>query len=451
MTVSSEAMYDAGDLASWGARNAHDPTVVRADDGTWYMFCTDAGAGAAAGVSPSGVHMRRSTDLVRWEFIGTALPGVPREAAEWSNAQGLWAPEVVRWPTTEGREALWHMYYSASTFGSNTSAIGLATAPDPAGPWTHQGLVVSTKAGVDGPNAIDAAVTFDADGQPWLTYGSFFAGIHTLRLSPVDGMPQVPGEPGTLIAVRSAAVEGSVEGAYVLYRPETRQYVLFVSYGSLSSNYNVRVAVSDSMEGPYTDVLGASLTDAQLPPWRAGTKVLGSWQFRGGPAWIAPGHNSVLVEPGADGPEYFMVHHVRFAGPGAVEPVEHTAALRRMYFTDSGWPVVSPHTFHGAHKERLPGDNFVAGQWQAIRFTPESDDLAVSGTTAVHVLVGPVTSTGEVSRCTLSLTTDDAGGRPPVTLDAVVFGAWDETRQATVLAFSGIDTNGVAWFGSKGE
>ncbi|PYI39271.1 arabinan endo-1,5-alpha-L-arabinosidase [Arthrobacter psychrolactophilus] len=449
MSVSAELDYDAADVTTWGARNAHDPTVVRADDGSWYMFSTDAGAGTAESTAPAGVHMRHSTDLVNWEFTGTALPGVPGQAAALTGAPGLWAPEVVRWPANADGESLWHMYYSASTFGSNTSAIGLATAPDPAGPWAHQGLIVATEAGVDAQNAIDAAVTFDAEGQPWLTYGSFFAGIHTLRLSLSDGMPEVAGAKGSLIAVRDVAVEGSVEGAYVLYRKETGKYVLFASYGSLFDSYNVRVAVADSMEGPYRDALGASLTDLDLEPWQAGTKILGSWKFDGGPTWIAPGHNSVLVEQSVGGEEYFMVHHVRFADHGAAQTVEHTAHLRRMFFTDGGWPVVSPHIFQGADKEILSAEEPIAGLWQAARFTPESEETAESSRVLIRVLSGPEGSAGEVVRCRLALTAGGSG--EPVTVDAVVFGAWDDSGQKSVLSFSGIDAGGHAWFGSKGD
>ncbi len=449
MSVSTGSDYDAADVTTWGARNAHDPTVVRADDGSWYMFSTDAGAGAAESAAPTGVHMRHSMDLVNWEFAGTALPGVPGQAAALTGALGLWAPEVVRWPAHPEGEPLWHMYYSASTFGSNTSAIGLATAPDPAGPWSHQGLVVSTESGVDAQNAIDAAVTFDAEGQPWLTYGSFFAGIHTLRLSLSDGMPEVAGAKGSLIAVRDAAVEGSVEGAYVVYRKETRQYVLFASYGSLFNSYNVRVAVADSMEGPYRDALGASLTDLELAPWQAGTKILGSWQFDGGPTWIAPGHNSVLVEQGAGGEEFFMVHHVRFADHGAAQAIEHTAHLRRMFFTSGGWPVVSPHIFQGADKEILSGAEALSGHWQAVRFAPESEKTAGSASVLIQVLSGPENSAGEVVRCRLALAAGGSG--ESVFLDAVVFGSWDDSRQKTVLSFSGTDAGGIAWFGSKGD
>ncbi|HWU30130.1 MAG TPA: arabinan endo-1,5-alpha-L-arabinosidase, partial [Microbacterium sp.] len=62
------------DTGSWGARNAHDPTIVRGDDGLWYMFSTDAAAGVDS--IPAGAHVRTSPDLVEWTFRGTALPGV---------------------------------------------------------------------------------------------------------------------------------------------------------------------------------------------------------------------------------------------------------------------------------------------------------------------------------------------------------------------------------------
>src|SRR5687768_5231563 len=95
--ISSVATSPAtsADTAAWGSRHAHDPTVVRDDDGTYYMFSTDSVANTDN--IPAGVHVRTSTDLVSWTYAGTALNGVPGAAAEWAGAQGLWAPEVVRW------------------------------------------------------------------------------------------------------------------------------------------------------------------------------------------------------------------------------------------------------------------------------------------------------------------------------------------------------------------
>ena len=49
------------DPASWGAVNAHDPSIVRGDDGRWYVFSTDASTGD---VHQCGIPVRVSEDLI---------------------------------------------------------------------------------------------------------------------------------------------------------------------------------------------------------------------------------------------------------------------------------------------------------------------------------------------------------------------------------------------------
>ena len=424
--------------SSWGTRHAHDPTVVRDDDGTYYMFSTDAVANSKD--IPSGVHVRTSTDLVWWTYLGTALDGVPEAAAAWSGAQGLWAPEVVRWPGGG-----WHMYYSASTFGSNTSAIGLAVAPSPSGPWEDRGLVVATRKGEHSQNAIDAAVAFDADGNPWLTYGSFFSGIYILPLDPGSGLPRVAGDLGSVIARRPRSVEGAVEGAFILRSPQDGRYILFTSYDSLFTTYNVRVAVADHITGPYRDFRGIEMTDVDAPPAAVGTKVLGSYQFDGGTAWLGPGHNSVLTQKGPDGSdEHFVVHHVRFAA----EPSQHVVQVRRLFFTAAGWPVISPQPFAGLRSEAVPAPAEVAGTWQVLRFDPETTDIAPAVRMGLEC-VEPHSAEFRGRPAAVRLRPAGSGGEPSTEIDAVVFGSWDWSRNRPALSFSGIDQRGVAWSGTR--
>ena len=446
MTIDQQAPA-AEPPSTWGARHAHDPTVVRDDDGVWYMFSTDAIAGAES--VPAGVHVRTSPDLVEWTFRGTALDGVPDAAREWTGAAGIWAPEVVRWTSDDG-SPLWHMYYSASTFGSRTSAIGLAVATTLSGPWTDRGIVVATRQGVDEHNAIDAAVVFDRGGIPWLTYGSFFGGIHTLPLSLETGLPQTPGDRGALIARRPASVDTAVEGAYIVYRPEEDRFVLFVSYDSLFDSYNVRVAVSDEVDGPYLDVQGNALTgiDPDVAPETVGTKVLGGYRFDGDTGWAAPGHNSMFTVPATDvdreqravrGAAHFMVHHVRLAD----DPTQHLAQIRRVHFTASGWPVVSPQPFDGFAAERMDAAESADGMWNVLRFDPAVTRVIDSAPLRVSC---DAASDGEV--VTAMLVVHRAAGAP-VELDAVVFGSWDPVAGRAALSFSGIDSDGVVWSGTK--
>ncbi|MGC3986523.1 MAG: arabinan endo-1,5-alpha-L-arabinosidase [Pseudorhodoferax sp.] len=426
-------MFDTADTATWGARNAHDPTVVRGDDGLWYMFSTDAAA--ESDCVPAGAHVRTSRDLVSWAYRGTALDGVPQPAADWSGASGLWAPEVVRWTTPQGTDR-WHMYYSASTFGSRTSAIGLATASGLAGPWTDEGIVIATRHDRDSVNAIDAAVIADRDGAPWLVYGSFFGGIHAVELCRETGRRRRD-EPGTLIARRPASVDGAIEGAYVV--EHDGRYVLFVSYDSLASTYSVRVGISSEITGPYLDHQGRDLTSpTDAAALVSGTKVLGGMRFPGGVGLIAPGHNSIF----RDGDETFMVHHVRFADA----PAQHEAQIRRVHWTASGWPVVSPHPYAGAGTERLSAAEPVAGEWDAVRLAPEVAELVDAERVVVDA---DAVTDGEPVRVRLVVRASSGSVHATAAVDAVVFGAWDPVAARTVLAFSGVDADGVVWSGSK--
>lgn len=448
------------DLMALGSRHAHDPTVVRGDDGTFYMFCTDALGGPRTEPDggphpPAGVHVRVSRDLVDWTWAGTALDGVPAEAAAWTGAPGLWAPEVVRWPAAHSsaadahRPSRFHMYYSASTFGSNTSAIGLAVADDLAGPWRVGDLVVRTRAGEQTQNAIDAAVTWDADGDPWLTYGSFFSGIYTLRLDPATGLALVPGDLGVCIARRAHSVEAAVEGVFIVHRPGggANRYVMFASYDSLFSTYNVRVATSERIDGPYRDRAGHLMTDTDLPPDDVGTRILVGHQLTDGTAWVGPGHNSVLSVPGASGTsgasgasgasgtEDFMVHHVRLAE----DPTEHTAQVRRVLWTASGLPVVSPQPYAGerqapttrAHYSPTGPNPHLAGVWDVL----DLRDEPIGGPT------GPLTQSGLVDISDGNLASIGAD-------DVVVLNSYDWVAGRETVSFTGYTAAGTAISGT---
>ena len=55
--------------SQWNLANVHDPTVVKASDGYYYMYQTDASYGNAH-VGHGHFHGRRSRDLVNWEYLG---------------------------------------------------------------------------------------------------------------------------------------------------------------------------------------------------------------------------------------------------------------------------------------------------------------------------------------------------------------------------------------------
>ena len=70
------------DRAKWNLANVHDPSVMLAEDGYYYMYCTDAGYGDphkedVQGNKHGHFQCRRSKDLVNWEYMGATMYGLP--------------------------------------------------------------------------------------------------------------------------------------------------------------------------------------------------------------------------------------------------------------------------------------------------------------------------------------------------------------------------------------
>ncbi|WP_265458889.1 arabinan endo-1,5-alpha-L-arabinosidase [Enterococcus sp. HY326] len=328
-------------------RGVHDPTIIEANQ-QFYLFSTDTQQPPT-----QGVPIRISKNLSEWHFAGSALKGVPQEAQEWSQAQGLWAPDVVQ----VGAE--FRMYYSASTFGSTTSLIGLATAADPSGPWTDQGAVVKTSSKLADHNAIDANFTLDREGNQWLVYGSFFGGIYLAKINPATGKLLNSEDYGIKIAQRPQTVDGAIEGPFIYYHPETDYFYLFVSFDSLNDSYNIRVSRAREITGPYLDLAGRKMTDFASPPREIGVKLLGSYQFANESPVYGPGHNSILKTTSG---ELFIVHHYRrrpFSD-------EFYLGIRKLFWLDNGWPIVAAATI--GEGDEIEDINVATGVWEVVTF-----------------------------------------------------------------------------------
>lgn len=331
----------------------HDPTIIEYD-GYYYLFSTDTNQPPT-----KGVPIRKSKDLIEWQFMKTALNTLPEEAAEWSHAEGLWAPEVVF------VENEFRMYYSASTFGSTISAIGLATAKSIDGPWKDKGIVLKTHPEIVSHNAIDANICVDEQNNHWLIYGSFFGGIYVVEIDKYTGKLKKENDYGTLIAKRSQVVDGAIEGAFVYYNKENDYYYLFTSYDSLNDTYNIRVARSKKVTGPYIDYNGYKMTDESVNPLYVGTKLLGSYQWIKESPLYAPGHNSIFKRS-SDG-QLFAVHHMR------KKPYsdEFFLGIRKLYFLKNGWPVISGEFYQS--EEKTVTREELLGKSQIIQFNEYSD------------------------------------------------------------------------------
>ena len=62
----------------WGPYNTHDPSIIKAGE-YYYSYSTDVAFGGGV---PAGIQVRKSKDLVNWQFVGLAFDGLPRKGKE---------------------------------------------------------------------------------------------------------------------------------------------------------------------------------------------------------------------------------------------------------------------------------------------------------------------------------------------------------------------------------
>ena len=338
----------------WKTFNCHDPHIFKDEQtGCYYVYSTDLGK--------PGIHIRKSPDLIHWDYLGTGFEkGVPEEANKWSQAQGLWAPDIIK----VGDE--YRIYYSASTFGSQQSCIGLAVAKHPEGPFEHKGLVIKTTN--EAPvNAIDANLVVDhKTGEQYMVYGSFWGGIRIIKLDSTTGLTAEDGFGIPLATRPREMVDTAVEGAYIRYNKQTGYYYLFVSYGSLASDYHVRVGRSKCITGPYVDYHNVEMTTINDKPNDIGLKITSGYKFGDSEGWYALGHNSVLNDEG----NWYLVHHTR----PEIAPKWPYLQVRKMVWTEDGWPLVCPCPYSGESSQQISKEAII-GIYDRIEFNVDAPHL----------------------------------------------------------------------------
>lgn len=418
---------DFSKLGLWGA---HDPAIFRDPvSGEYFAYCTHQ-------------NVYRSPDLISWTRTGRIIEETPEEAFAWTNSHGLWAPDIIK----VGDE--YRMYCSNSSFGVQLSCIYLAVSDKPEGPFLYRGIVVKTNK--HSPvNAIDANPILDVrSGNYYMAYGSFWGGIKLLKLDTETGLAADKSEYtcgrtsdkalGVTIACRPKWCDGGVEGAYVRYNPETDYYYLFVSYGSLSNDYNIRVGRSRDITGPYLDYNGRPMTDTEDYDLKTGTMIACGYRFENSRGWMGPGHNSVLNDNG----DWYLICHIRpYAVYGFVSSTMH---VRRIAWVD-GWPLISPENYAGEVPQPIPHDD-IAGRYEWITLSPTMPQSVIGSAPATLTASGTM-HVSSYTRCKWELT-----GENEITIDmtgghsirACVLPAWDHENSRPTLVLTGVTNDGVA-------
>lgn len=210
-----------------------DPSICRAGDDYYLVTSTFE-------YFP-GLPVFHSRDLVHWRQIGHVLDRpsqLPLDEVRPSG--GLYAP-TIRY--SQG------VFYVINTLmdGKTKSGNFIATAADPAGPWSEPHWLEAVP-------GIDPSLFFDDDGRVWYTGNRMAAHSqyegHTeiwLQELDLDAMRLI-GEPQVLW---DGAVKGAVWAeAPHIYKVRGRYYLL-IAEGGTERHHAVTVARSDKVTGPY--------------------------------------------------------------------------------------------------------------------------------------------------------------------------------------------------------
>ena len=279
--------------------SAPDPTVIRAEDGTFYLYATE---------DMRNVPIFHSANLVDWKLVGTAFTDNSRP--KWLPKGGIWAPDIQR---VGGK---YHLYYAKSVWGGEWDAgIGVAVSNNPAGPFVDRGCMFTSKQ-IGIQNCIDPFYIEDG-GKKYLFFGSFH-GIYGVELT-ADGLHIKQG-------AKPREVAGTfMEATYI--RRRGGYYYLFGSTGTCCegarSTYRITIGRSKSLFGPYVDKAGQRLLDNHY-------NIL----LDKDDSVLGPGHNAGLITDDA-GNDYMFYHGFKASDPDAGRVVW----LSRIVWTD-GWPSV---------------------------------------------------------------------------------------------------------------
>lgn len=282
--------------------NIHDPQVIEAQ-GRYYLYSTG-----------EGILVHTSDDLHAWTSAGQVFATKPSwvTTTDAKDPNLLWAPEVSYFG------GKYHLFYAASSFGSQNSCIGHATRAElGTGPgWVDSGKPVICSSAANNYNAIDPHAFADEQGNVWLAFGSFWSGLKLIALD-TNGVRL-----DTVVTSLATRANTAVEAPYIIYHGGF--YYLFESVDACckgaASTYKIMVGRSIGVSGPYVDQAEVALSAG------GGTLVL-----QGAGRWRGPGHNAILHTQGRD----YNVYHSYDADNAGIP----TLRISELSWTQDRWPI----------------------------------------------------------------------------------------------------------------
>ncbi|QSQ25554.1 arabinan endo-1,5-alpha-L-arabinosidase [Pyxidicoccus parkwayensis] len=455
----------------------HDPSAIKVREGNQDVFYVVS--------TGQGIPIRRSVDLVNWQFVGRVFPAQWDAQCNDHNSVPAWAlarfstsllkPDQVWSPDISYFGGRFHVYYSVTVPASRRVFVGHASNSvlDGSLPWTDHGEVFrstsATPYAADGPDVLLFTTSTGAQ-RAKLSFGGFFGGIYQYPLNPGTGKPNTAATRARL-AGRDNERYHALEGGHLFQRgawyylianwdyccgPRPRENPLgwtrvYPPYTPSTPTtladlpaYRLVVGRSTSPAGPFVDRNGVKLVNG------GGTVLLES---RGN--LVGPGGPSVVEHEG----RYLLVLHryvERQLGGASFCAGSQAPHVRRLHWTADGWPVDDgPHTLTDATHPESGTPDSVAPCMPGVLEVSATGGGSVSTScgnaecrgdtgTRVTVTVTPdvarrfshwATPTG--ARCSLA-SPGSAGGAVQATLDCPFVDAtrgWTQCRQECQAVF----------------
>lgn len=533
-----ENPFDNEYLGSMDAYNVKDPSIIYdSQSGFYYCFGSDN-------------VVIRSKDLINWSDRTTYFKS-PSDADskavmdfskfgsvnKWAKAHGYkgdkassnssnsrkpLAPDIVKVGST------YYLYFSISKQeNSNESAIfcvktkNLAAAVEQK-KWTDVGLIISSCADVKENHYDKASATHPSivvkDNHMYMAYGSYYdkdgvnGAIYLLELDAKTGKLKKSSQinemgetvstlhgsdvfkTGKLIA-RPGRVPayGKKEGSMItatdiIYNSDTEYYYLFMTYGDEQSNYNIRVARSKKIEGPYYDMSSKAMDEfaasSKNNQYSKGLKLIGGYNFvmssGGGVSYTDVGKAAIgspSVIKCADGKWimasqsrlYYKVDDAVVTGDNIAKENDikdvYTAPsleIRQIFFTDESWPLALPEAYAGENVKKTVKDTDMYGNWDVIVFdnsASKDNSKAVERniSSVVSVFDGMTISKNDIAKKTklskLEFSKKDKTSYVML-LDGKTFTVypvvmWDWELSEGVVTFTGVSDDGTTVWGKK--
>lgn len=447
------------------------------------------------------------------------------------------APDIVKVGDT------YYLYFSLSkTAEANESAIFCVKTDDLEKAirdkdWEDVGLVINScgrhagtqittdengkekkknvTAAYDDANAVHPCVVYTQDGL-YLAYGGYYGrgniqgAIYLLELDKKTGLLKAGSTvnaqgptistlhggkgmtAGTLIANpgRIPALskkDGSlVSGCDIAYHGDTGYYYMLLTYGTQSSNYNIRLARSKNIAGPYLDISGSNMAEFEngigKSQYSKGTVLMGGYNFLqssagsvlysnigrasiGSPCMIQIGSKWYIA---SQSQIYYKVNADITTGAAQADELamdinaDPSLEIREITWSKDGWPMAQPEVYAGTAANKSVKMADLYGNWDIVifdRYGNADDYKAVERSTSQVLTLheGAVISRNDIASKKALNTAGvltKAKGYYTVTIDSMEYriypsATWDWELSEGSIVFTGYGADGSTIWGKK--